>query len=69
LLQNRNQPAAAVLERAIQSGATSADAHFNLALARARLGDVGAAVRACREALLIRPGMAKALELLAELGR
>jgi hypothetical protein len=69
LLDDRYGAAAAAYERAIQLGASSADAHYNLALARARLGQAQPAAQACREALRLRPGMAKAQALLKEIQR
>jgi tetratricopeptide (TPR) repeat protein len=69
LVEQRNRAAAAAFEQAIAAGASSPEARFNLALARARLGELPAAVQACQDALRIRPGMAKALALLRALER
>jgi len=69
LQENRNREAVAVYARAIRGGAASADTHFNLAIALARLGERERAAHACREAIRLRPGMTRAKALLKEVER
>lgn len=69
LVENRNREAAAAYARAIEFGASSADTHYNFALALARLGEREAAARACREAIGVQPGMARAQALLKAVER
>lgn len=69
LQENRNREAVAAYARVIQCGAAGADTHFNHAIALARLGDRERAAGACREALRLRPGMARANALLKEVER
>jgi Flp pilus assembly protein TadD len=52
----RWQEAAATLERAIELKPDFAQAHLNLAAARARSGDSAGAIRAYRDALRCNPG-------------
>jgi len=69
LLEQRNGEALAAYRRAMLQGASSADTHYNLAIALARLGELERAAQACRDAIRLRPGMAQAHALLEELER
>ena len=69
LLERHDAEALAAYERAIQRSAPSADTHYNLALALARLGERERAAQSCREAMRLRPGMARARALMKEVER
>jgi tetratricopeptide (TPR) repeat protein len=69
LQQNRTREAAMAYARVVHRGTGSADTHFNLALALARLGEREGAARECREAIRLRPEMTEARILLKEVER